>query len=327
MRLCVLFFFSASVIFAGGGKEKSKTISDNYPFTAQETSAIPDASEASRMEASIPQVPGRAEAVFQAMKRAYPDRIGEIKAEGGDWTIFVYGQKFFFAEGRLLPDSLHGRTSEYDPQPFYNYQEELPPWKPPTPDESARIKEQESVRRGRPSKRSPHFYDALWRVRNRDESWEHVKQINFLGHPVMVHYSILVDLSLVEEQILRTAKTNAEVRQWINNINSIDGWNWRNIAESQSRSFHAYGAAIDFLPKSLGGLQTYWLWTAQHTPEWWTVPYTSRLHPPHEVIKAFESFGFIWGGKWRYFDTMHFEYRPEILELSGIKRTDLRDLR
>ena len=45
------------------------------------------------------------------------------------------------------------------------------------------------------------------------------------------------------------------------------------------------------------------------------------------LIKAFESFGFIWGGKWRYYDTMHFEYRPEILVLSNIAQTDLRDLR
>jgi hypothetical protein len=36
------------------------------------------------------------------------------------------------------------------------------------------------------------------------------------------------------------------------------------------------------------------------------------------AIKAFESFGFIWGGKWFRFDTMHFEYRPEIPILSGL---------
>jgi hypothetical protein len=29
-------------------------------------------------------------------------------------------------------------------------------------------------------------------------------------------------------------------------------------------------------------------------------------------------YGFIWGGKWLFFDTMHFEYRPEILILSGM---------
>ena len=27
----------------------------------------------------------------------------------------------------------------------------------------------------------------------------------------------------------------------------------------------------------------------------------------------FETHGFIWGGKWYHYDTMHFEYRPELL--------------
>jgi len=30
-------------------------------------------------------------------------------------------------------------------------------------------------------------------------------------------------------------------------------------------------------------------------------------------------FGFIWGGKWPNYDTMHFEYRPEIFILSGLE--------
>ena len=143
----------------------------------------------------------------------------------------------------------------------------------------------------------------------------------------MVHYSILVHISLVEQQILRVARTNTAVRQWVDSIGTVEGWSWRNVAASENRSFHAYGAAIDLLPRSLGGRQTYWLWTSQHTPEWWNVPYTGRYHPPDEVIKIFESFGFVWGGKWRFFDTMHFEYRPEVFILNDLPLVDLRDLR
>ena len=32
-----------------------------------------------------------------------------------------------------------------------------------------------------------------------------------------------------------------------------------------------------------------------------------------EIVEIFERHGFIWGGKWSYYDTMHFEYRPELL--------------
>jgi peptidoglycan LD-endopeptidase CwlK len=34
---------------------------------------------------------------------------------------------------------------------------------------------------------------------------------------------------------------------------------------------------------------------------------------PIEIVKIFEANGFIWGGKWWHYDTMHFEYRPELL--------------
>jgi hypothetical protein len=30
-------------------------------------------------------------------------------------------------------------------------------------------------------------------------------------------------------------------------------------------------------------------------------------------VEIFERHGFIWGGKWFHYDTMHFEYRPEML--------------
>ena len=48
-------------------------------------------------------------------------------------------------------------------------------------------------------------------------------------------------------------------------------------------------------------------------PDWWTIPYEERWSPPAALVRAFERQGFIWGGKWFFFDTMHFEYRPELL--------------
>ena len=315
---CLIFLFPLWAAFAGGGTESLRP-----SLPAPERAGIPSAAG----EAVDATQRNRGETVLKAMASAYPDRVEKVEFLDGDWTILVYGERFFFTGGRLLPASLRDEMNEYAPQSFYNYEKELPPWVRPTEEESARIMEQQRLRETRQAKRSPHFYETLWRSRNRDEAWEHIKQIRFSGIPVQVHYSILVNLSLVEEQILRTAKTNSTVRQWINNLGSVTGWEWRNIASSQNRSYHAYGAAIDFIPKSYGGLEAYWLWTARVTPEWWNVPYSRRFHPPDEVIKTFESFGFIWGGKWRYYDTIHFEYRPEILVLSGIPQMDPRDLR
>ena len=34
---------------------------------------------------------------------------------------------------------------------------------------------------------------------------------------------------------------------------------------------------------------------------------------PAEIIQVFERHGFISGARWYHFDTMHFEFRPELL--------------
>jgi len=125
----------------------------------------------------------------------------------------------------------------------------------------------------------------------------------------------------VEEHILAAAKTDSRVRAWKYNIRNLAGWNWRNVAGTQSRSFHSYGAAIDIIPRALGGRAVYWRWAG---PNWWSIPYERRYHPPAAVIKAFESYGFIWGGNWLFFDTIHFEYRPEVLILNGVELATLR---
>jgi hypothetical protein len=268
--------------------------------------------------------PAQGERVMKALAAAYPGRIGPAEfrkttpAETGDWAVRIDGVWFYYAQGRLLPEQLRHRYAEYDPQPFYNYSAELPAWRDPTPEENQQRRDSAGRRAANPPKRSQHFFDALWRASSREESYDRVKTMRFLGRNVMVHYSIMEELALVEERILEAAKTSAPVRQWINRIDTLAGWNWRTIADTQSRSFHAYGTALDLLPVSHGGLQTYWLWTAENFPSWWAVPYERRSHPPEAVIRAFEEYGFIWGGKWLFFDTMHFEYRPEILLLNNI---------
>lgn len=270
-----------------------------------------------------PSAPSRAEEVMTAISRAYPPQItGPAVYRNGDWTITVRGELFYYADGRMLPEDLRDKAAEYDPQPFYRYQENLPPWKALSEEESASLKSVSSRRRENPPKRSNHFFDALYRARSRAESYERVKTLKFLGREILVHYSILEQLALVEEEINRLSRTDAEVRTWLANIKSITAWNWRSIADTESRSFHSYGTALDFTPNSLRGLATYWLWTAEWNSEWWNVPYSQRFHPPAEVVKSFERYGFIWGGKWIFFDTMHFEYRPEILILNNIKMAD-----
>ena len=69
----------------------------------------------------------------------------------------------------------------------------------------------------------------------------------------------------------------------------------------------SYGIAIDINTE----YSNYWLWTNQGAGELDTLKYENRI--PREIVEIFERHGFIWGGHWYHYDTMHFEYRPEIL--------------
>jgi hypothetical protein len=260
----------------------------------------------------------RGQRVMEALAAAYPDRIEKAEFKDGDWTVLMRGNRYYFCGGRLLPEELRDKEADYSPQPFYHYAAELPPWKAPSAEDAERFKNMATNRSRNPVKRSPHFFDALWQAGTREESQKRLRDISFLGFKVAVHEGIREPLARVEARILAEAQNDSQLRAWINSINTTACWNWRTIADTQTRSYHAYGVAIDILPKQLGGKETYWLWAARNKPEWWNIPYSERLHPPAFVIRAFESQGFIWGGKWLFFDTMHFEYRPEIFILSGM---------
>ena len=80
-------------------------------------------------------------------------------------------------------------------------------------------------------------------------------------------------------------------------------FNWRKIAGTKRLSVHSFGAAIDINVKH----STYWKWNSKDKK----YHYSNEI--PLAIVKIFEKHGFIWGGKWYHYDTMHFEYRPELL--------------
>lgn len=80
---------------------------------------------------------------------------------------------------------------------------------------------------------------------------------------------------------------------------------WRPIAATNRLSPHSFGIALDLDPT----WSHYWLWDLRGEPK--AMRYANRI--PMEIVDIFERHGFIWGGKWSHYDTMHFEYRPELL--------------
>jgi hypothetical protein len=88
-------------------------------------------------------------------------------------------------------------------------------------------------------------------------------------------------------------------------VPSAGTYNCRVIAGTSLLSMHSYGAAIDLSTR----VSAYWQWSdaAAHG----LAPYKNQI--PLQIVQVFERHGFIWGGRWADFDTMHFEYRPEII--------------
>lgn len=95
---------------------------------------------------------------------------------------------------------------------------------------------------------------------------------------------------------------DGELEQYARNPGG--GFNWRVIAGTSQLSVHSFGAAFDINVE----LADYWRWAAADPNP---IPFKNRI--PLEVVAPFEAQGFIWGGRWYHYDTMHFEYRPELI--------------
>jgi len=86
---------------------------------------------------------------------------------------------------------------------------------------------------------------------------------------------------------------------------SAGTYNCRPIAGTRRMSAHGHGIAIDIALKHAD----YW----RNAKPGRDGAYAYKNEIPAEIVRIFEKHGFIWGGKWHHYDTMHFEYRPELV--------------
>jgi hypothetical protein len=127
--------------------------------------------------------------------------------------------------------------------------------------------------------------------------------------PKLVGQKITVTkINGVDKQLMLISKEldeHPELKKYLTNIGGT--FTWRNIAGTNRHSMHSYGMTIDINTK----YSDYWQWACKCTNENVTIKYQNRI--PQFIVDTFEKYGFIWGGKWYHFDTMHFEYRPELI--------------
>lgn len=127
--------------------------------------------------------------------------------------------------------------------------------------------------------------------------------------PKLVGQKIVVtQINGVDKQLMKISAeldNHPELKKYLTNIGGT--FNWRNIKGTNRPSMHSFGMTIDINT----AYSDYWQWACNCTTENATIKYHNRI--PQLIVDTFEKYGFIWGGKWYHYDTMHFEYRPELL--------------
>lgn len=130
-------------------------------------------------------------------------------------------------------------------------------------------------------------------------------------YPLLVTTVNGVDKKLmaVSRELETLAKQHPEYLTYLDNPGGT--FDWRVIANTNRLSMHSFGMTLDLN----GGVTNYWQWDLQkqHVPISEDAPLTYHNNIPWQIVPIFEKHGFIWGGKWLHYDTMHFEYRPELL--------------
>lgn len=116
-------------------------------------------------------------------------------------------------------------------------------------------------------------------------------------------------LAKVSAALEKLVEMHPEFKKYLENPGGV--FNWRKIANTNRLSPHSFGMTIDINTK----YANYWQWdlAKQGLPIKETIPLTYQNKIPWEIVAIFEKYGFIWGGKWYHYDTIHFEYRPERL--------------
>ena len=224
-------------------------------------------------------------ASLDALVRAYPDQLAShddidlIWRDGTRQTVSDGNVNKSFDEKLRNPSILDQLSLPYPKGPLTS---------PPAPqDDPGRFRNSE-------------FFDKMYGNCERGETRMHLTAIAWLpssggGFVQVTTVNGVADkLRSVADEIERLP---AEIKRFA--YPSAGAFNGRTVKDTGKRSMHAYGAAIDLNTK----FADYWMWGQ--------AGYRNRI--PFEIVAIFERHGFIWGGKWSHFDTMHFEYRPELL--------------
>jgi hypothetical protein len=226
---------------------------------------------------------------------AYGEYIQKIEVRNGDVAFLVDKTWIYYRDGRLLSEQNRNNSHRYDSL-FSEYDRTGPV---------------DTLPRGRRLPRSRDLLHAMF-GRSEGQVRKHCITLTFLNHEVNVNRLAAQALRQIEREIYAAAGTDPEVRAFIRDLSVIYSFHRKNVKGSRTLSFHAYGLALDLIPRAYNGKHANWTWSRTYKRYWYRIPTEERWSPPLVVLNSFKRNGFIWGGDWIRFDCVHFEYRPEI---------------
>lgn len=158
--------------------------------------------------------------------------------------------------------------------------------------------------------RNEAFFDKMYGDCTKGEVRQNLTSITWLpkkwGKPVSVTRVNGVDKQLSKVSL----ELDALPAHFDKYISSSGTFNCRVIAGTTRKSNHGSASAIDINAK----YGSYWRW--EKPDQRGLYKWNNKI--PLEIVQIFEKYGFIWGGKWYHYDTLHFEYRPELIMASRL---------
>lgn len=224
----------------------------------------------------------------QKLVNAYPD---QLKAVEGNYIVWKDGTRMLWDDGKTKTFDQQLNSPDLQDQMAQNYPVGEKYEVPSRNQDPGRI-------------RYEPFFQKMYGA-SKAEVEKNLVEINWLPKTTPGVKLKVTKVNGVAEK-LQAISNELDSRKHLHKylVNPGGTFSWRKIAATTRMSNHSYAIAIDINVAQ----SNYWQWEVKDTTA--TIPYRNKI--PMEIVLLFEKYGFVWGGKWYHYDTMHFEYRPEL---------------
>lgn len=244
-----------------------------------------------------------AQNMINCFRRAYANYIKEVikdPANGNVYFIMKDGQKVLWDDGKVQSflEALNNPTLKSTMRqqyPLYASIDKLPGY---------------NFDPGR--YRNQQFFKAIYGNSAKAVRANLVKVRWLAGRSTQPKYLMFNKQNGAAQALARVSQALDKLpKSQIKYLTNLGGtFKWRKVAGTNYLSAHSYGISLDINVKK----SNYWRWSKEAKKNPKKIPYKNKI--PADIVKIFEKNGFVWGGRWYHYDTMHFEYRPEFMTCS-----------